>query len=205
MKNWTAILPTREIKADTRSLDAFASAYLPDQELRSRIAEKLWFDILVHYLEFGIHPMEIVDAIQNLEAGEPHNGVKPATEFTRQPLKGLWHKHYFTARFLPANISLALGKNGLRDTIETILDPVKYPVITPEAIEELAHAVVSAPVEKRDSDGKITGEWVIFAKHEGKNYYLSMAIHTSPDQKIYDDIMEHSTRTFPDLKTWLPA
>lgn len=205
MNNWTAILPNREIKANSQSLDALASAYITDQELRSRIAEKLWFDILVHYLEFGIHPMEIVDAIQNLEAGEPHNGVKPATEFTRKPLKGLWHKHYFTARFLPANISLALGKNGVRDTVEAILDPTKYPVITPEAIEELAHAVVNLPAEKRDADGKITGEWIIFAKHEGKNYYLSMAIHTSPDQTIYDNIMEFSAKTFPDLKSWLPA
>jgi hypothetical protein len=203
--NWTAILPTREIKADSRSLEVFASAYITDQDLRSRIAEKFWFDVLVHYLEFGIDPKEIVDAIENLEAGEPHNGVKPATEFTRHPLKGLWHKHYFTARFLPANISLALRKDGLKDTIESILDPVKYPVITPEAIEELAHAVVSLPVEKRDADGKITGEWIIFAKHEGKNYYLSMAIHTTADQVIYDNIMKYSAKTFPDLKSWLPA
>lgn len=103
------------------------------------------------------------------------------------------------------HISLALGKNGLAKTVEQILDPTKYPVITPEAINEIAHAVTEVPFEKRDNDGKITGEWVVFARHRSKNYYLGLANHDSEDQLIYNNVVESSIRDFPDLKNWLPA
>lgn len=205
MVKWTAKLRGRDLTVTSESLDEFKKSYVSDIELLARMSESLWFDIFVHFIEFGIDPSEIMDAIYNVEKDEPHNGLKPATEFTRAPLKGLWHKHYFTARFLPANISLALGKNGLEQIIERILDPAKYPIITPEAVEELTHAVVNLPVEKRDADGRLTGEWVVFAKHGGKNYYLALAIHSTADQVIYDNIMDHSTRDFPNLKSWLPA
>ena len=49
----------------------------------------------------------------------------------------------------------------------------KSSVITQDMIDELSHRVTHEAVESRDKDGKITGEWLIFAKHDGKNYYLA--------------------------------
>lgn len=205
MGTWIAELPARNLRITTEALNAFRALFVRDVELLSRMSEALWFDIFVHYIEFGIQPSDVLEAIHNVEAGEPHNGVKLATEFKNKPLKGLWHKHYFTGRFLPKNLSLALGKNGLANIVGAVLDPIKYPIITSEAIEELAHAMTHPPIEKRDAEGKITGEWVVFAKRDGKNYYLALAIHSSTDQTTYDKIMDTCTRDFPDLKSWLPA
>lgn len=105
MANWTAQLQDgREVKVTTEVLNRFKHLFISEQELLSRTSEVFWFDVFMHCLLFKIEPSDILDAVHNLEAGEPHNGVKPATEFKHKPLKGLWHKHYFTARFLPANI-----------------------------------------------------------------------------------------------------
>jgi hypothetical protein len=56
-----------------------------------------------------------------------------------------------------------------------------------------------------DAAGEITGEWVIFVKHDGKNYYLCANTHKAGNRFIYDRIMEHCVRDFPDLPVWLKA
>lgn len=101
------------------------------------------------------------------------------------------------------NILLGLGKNGLEKLANEVIDPQKASVFTPEMMEELVHRATHEPIEKRDQQGKITGEWVIFAKHEGKNYYLCLNTHDAGDQQIYDKIMEHCVRDFPDLPNWI--
>lgn len=138
------------------------------------MSESWWRDIFVHMVAFGIDPTEIIHAVHHVEAGKPNSDVT-VTEFRDESLKAVWHKHYFSARYLPANIFPARGRNGLNTIVDEILDPVKYPVITPQAIDELAQAVATLPVKNRSVDGNLTGKWVIFAKHDGKNYYLGLA------------------------------
>jgi hypothetical protein len=53
--------------------------------------------------------------------------------------------------------------------------------------------------------GKLTGEWIIFARHDGKNYYLCLNTHEAGDQFVYDRIMEHCVRDFPGLPDWISA
>ncbi|MFA1677033.1 hypothetical protein ACDY97_31050 [Rhizobium mongolense] len=183
MARWTAKLQDRDITITTEGLDAFKTRFVRDEELLSRMSESWWFHVFVHMIEFGIDPAEIMDAVYNVEASEPHSDVKPATDFKDMSFKALWHKHYFSARYLP-KIFPALGGNRLKNMVDEILDPVKYPVITPQAIDELAQAIATLPVEKRDADGKMTGEWVIFAKHGGRNYYVGR----QDDQVIFDTI-----------------
>lgn len=72
-------------------------------------------------------------------------------------------------------------------------------------IEELARRATTKHVERRDVEGKLTGEWLIFAKHGGENYYLSLNTHVAGDQFIYDRIMEHCPKNFPELQAWLSA
>ena len=193
----------RDVTITSDRLTEFGKFYVSDPDLVSRMSELLWLDMYVLDQEFGISPRDILKSIENLEAGEPHNGIKPATEFRQPPLKGLWHKHFFAARFLVNNITLALGKNGLDKLVDEVMDPKKSSVITREMIEELAHRVTHEPIEKRDRQGKITGEWVIFAKHGGKNFYLCLNTHGAGDQFIYDRIMQHCVRDFPELPSWI--
>jgi hypothetical protein len=203
MRAWTAKMDGHDISVTSDRLAVFRSFYVSGSDLSSRMSELLWFDMYVLEVKFGVSPHDILKSITNLEAGEPHSGIKPATIFRNLPLKGLWHKHFFSAHFLVNNISLALGKNGLEKLVEEVMDPKKSGTITREMIQELAHRVTHEPVEKRDQQGKITGEWVIFAKHGGKNFYLCLNTHNAGDQFIYDRIIEHCVRDFPDLPKWI--
>ena len=200
---WTAKMDGYDIVATGEQLDAFKQAYVGG-DLASRMSDLLTFDMYVLDAAFGVSPHEVLSAIKNVEDGEPHNGVKPATQFRRPPLQGLWHKHYFAANFLAKNMQLALGRDGLENLVSEVFDPSK-PVITEEMIKELAHRITHEPVEKRDADGKLTGEWVVYVKHDGKNYYLALNTHNSGDQFLYDRIMEHCPKNFPDLASWIAA
>jgi hypothetical protein len=169
------------------------------------MSQLILLDLYVMDYEFGISPHEILASIKELEAGETPTGVKPATPFKHPPLKGLWHKHFFGARFLVHNLLNGLGKNGLRAMVEKVMDQAISPVITREMIEELAYRVTHEPLEARDAAGKLTGEWIVYVKHAGKNYYLCINGHDTPDQVIYDRIIEHAAKDFPDVKQWIAA
>lgn len=200
---WTAKMDGHDIVVEYDQLEAFKQLYVHG-DLAARMSDLLMFDMYVMDREFGISPHDVLNSIKNVEAGEPHSGIKPATMFKKPPLKGLWHKHYFSAHFLVQNISLALGKNGLEKLISEVFDPSK-PIITKEMIEEVARRATTEQVEQRDAAGKITGEWVIFAKHADKNYYLALNTHGAGDQFIFDRIMEHCPKNFPDLQAWIAA
>jgi hypothetical protein len=178
--------------------------YIGDSELSKRMSELIWFDLYVMDAEFGFSPHDVLNAIKDLEKGELPSGTKPASQFRNMPLKGLWHKHFFSAQFLVQNLLLGLGKRGLEKIANEVMDPGK-PIITQEMLEELVHRVTHEPLESRDADKKLTGEWIIFLKHEGKNYYLCCNTHNAGDQFIFDRILEHCVRDFPQLPDWLKA
>jgi hypothetical protein len=205
MATWTAKMKDRDIVITSERLGDFRSFYVSDPDLSARMSDLLWFDMYVLDQEFGVGPHDVLEAVKNLEAGEPHSGVKPATQFRNPPLKGLWHKHFFSAHFLVDNILLALGKNGLSKLVEEVMDPAKSSVITQDMIDELARRATHDAVENRDKQGRITGEWLIFAKHNGKNYYLCLNTHNAGDQFIYDRIMDHCVKQFPKLAEWISA
>jgi hypothetical protein len=175
------------------------SLYVGQSDLASRMSEMMWFDILVHDEVFGIDPIEVLEAVKEVEAGEITLHTKRATQFTREPLKGLWHKHYFSARFLPHNILLGLGNNGLRKIVTEELDATKSPVVTEEMLRAVAERVTREPLDARHEAGKITGEWIVFARHEGRNYYLCLATHSTGDDVVFDNIQKGCAREFPDL------
>jgi hypothetical protein len=79
------------------------------------------------------------------------------------------------------------------------MDPSKSPVITKEMITELAHRVTHEPVEDRANNKKLTGEWIVFAKEAGQNYYLCLNTHNAGDQQIVDRIKSNCLREFPFL------
>jgi len=55
----------------------------------------------------------------------------------------------------------------------------------------------------RVETGKLTGEWIVYLNRESKNYYLCCTTHDAGDQAIYDRIMKHCPRDFPELTSWL--
>jgi hypothetical protein len=98
-RTYTAKLKDRDVKITSRDLAVLRDMYLGISELAARMSELIWLDIYILDAAFGVSPHDVLSAIRDVEQGEPPSGVKPATQFKRIPLKGLWHKHYFSALF----------------------------------------------------------------------------------------------------------
>ena len=198
---WTAQTVNGNVSLTADQLATFRQAYVSSPDLASRMSNLFWFDLYVYDREFGVSPHEVLREINSLEKGTSDTGTKPPTLFNFPPLKGLWHKHFFSAHFLVNNLLLALGKNGLEKLAKDEIGK-KGAQITDEILNALARRVANEPVDKRANDGKLTGEWIVFAKHQGKNYYLCLNTHDAGDQAIYNRIMEHCAKDFPQLSTW---
>jgi hypothetical protein len=153
----------------------------------------------------GVSSAQVIEEIKNLEGLGPSQQTKPATEFKGALLKGLWHKHFLPT--LPSsfahNILNHFGKNGLSKLVEEVLDPAKSSTITREMIAELAHRVVEESIVDRGAAGKLTGEWIIFAKENGQNYYLCISPHTTGDENIVNHV-KVCAREFPFLSKYAP-
>jgi hypothetical protein len=84
-----------------------------------------------------------------------------------------------------------------------VIDPAKSPVITESMIGELAWRIAEEPFKERETAKKLTGEWIVYLPHAGKNYYLCCATHEDDDQMIFDRILNHCVRDFAELAAWL--
>ena len=202
-RTYTVFLKDSEVKVTDEQLSAFADMYSLSTEIRGRVSELLWLDLYIFEQEFGVDPNDVLREIKSMECDDSSVQTKPASMFTRKPLKGLWHKHFFSAHFVPHNISNALKGGVLEKLVNEVLDPSKSPIITKEMIGELSHRVVHEPIEDRANDNKLTGEWIVFAKHDQKNYYLCLNTHNAGDQMIFDRINSNCQRDFSFLSALL--
>lgn len=182
-----------------KELGEYATLVGLDRAAPGRYSWLFVMQLFLHEKVNGIDPSMIVGEVKGLEGGAQPAGTKPATEFTKPPLKGLWHKHFFSAHFVGQNLVNHHAGGRLGKLIEQVMDPANNPVLTPELINKLSKEVVTGAFEKREAEGKLTGEWIVFAKHGGQNYYLSLATHDSGDQVIYDQIQSTCFRQFPAL------
>lgn len=197
--SWTAEFLGQQFSLPRENLDRWRRMFVRDPELLARISELFWFDTYCLNEFFGIHPRDIVLSVKELELPGSISRTKPAEPLTGPLLKGLWHKHYFTARFLAKNIQLGLGRNGMRKLILEELPIGATP--TEEMVSRLARRVVDEPIASRSAASKMTGEWIIFLPHHGKNYYLCLGKHGT-DPLIAERVRELCPRDFPDLIDW---
>lgn len=147
----------------------------------------------------------VTDVIQELE-GIGRGCEQRVSQFKHPPLKGLWKAHFFDARFLAKNISNHWGLEYESSPKFTSL----YDRITAEEDEQptmlgwqgrLAHEMTVGAYEERSRKNRRTGEWIIFSKHNGKNYYLFISSHTSKeeDQGVHGFFKSLCEREFPFL------
>ncbi|MEH0293436.1 MULTISPECIES: hypothetical protein [Agrobacterium] len=191
------------VTATDEQLVQFRAWLAVDDDLDIRISKLFWLDMYLGYTVQNLNCVAVMSAIRDLEAGEPHTGVKKATPFNHPPLKGLWHKHYYSAQALIPNVIQGLGSDGLEKLANEIMDQTAGTVVTEQMCNELACRAIFEPLTNRSSNGKLTGEWVIFAKSERGNYYLSLGYHNTGDQLLYDRIMTYCPEDFPDLHKWI--
>lgn len=180
-------------------LAVFASQYGLDAAAPGRFSWLFVLQMMLFAQRYGIDPYHVVDEIKALEGGPTRIRTKPASEFKHPPLRGLWHKHFFSARFVAHNMLEQMRGARLKALAAEIFDPTKSPVVTEEMLNEFSHRATIGAFEERDAQGRLTGEWIVFAKHSGLNYYLNLATHLTGDQTIADQIRAACHPQFPFL------
>lgn len=192
-------------RVESEELVEYANYYELERYISGRYSWLFVFNLMMLERKNGIAPFSIIDEIKNLENLGPSQQTKPASEFKGAHLKGLWHKHFFAANLslLAHNITNQLAGGKLKKLIEEVFDPKKSPTVTKEMIGEISHRLVVESLENRAADSKLTGEWIVFAKHQGQNYYLCISTHESGDENISQSIKAACLPQFAFLSSYV--
>ncbi|MFG0864637.1 hypothetical protein [Pseudomonas sp. FYR_7] len=173
-----------------------------------RYSALLSLNLLGGYLAEIQDPLKIVREIELLEAGQLGSQKAPIQN-RYPPLKGLWHKHYMQ----DGMASLAQNvKKGLNRYKVPLFDKIvkeaheagEERFLEPHEIEAIIDDAVSGNRRRLAEKQALTGEWLMFAKHEGQNYYLTIANHrTETHQKVRSQIEQICFIEFPFLEALL--
>lgn len=162
-------------------------------QLDLHIGSGFYSRILVEQLRFHVenrtaHIFAIMDEIAYLE-NKPLRRIsrtKPPTQFTGDILRGLWHKHYTQAAFIEKNIQNHWRQNDLDELANSIMDNNTIPL--DKRIGQLAHRIVIDGYKERSDQKKMTGEWIIYARQDECNYYLTLG-HHDEDAAILERVL----------------
>lgn len=125
------------------------------------------------------NPFAVLDEIDYLEGITKASRTKSEAQFKKSPLFPLWHKHFFSAQHLIKNVGIRwnLPNGGNRDLDKMINDVAgKYGEDPTAWPGYLTHQLVVGGFTDRAERG-LTGDWLIYAKYENRNYYLDLATH----------------------------
>lgn len=147
----------------------------------------------------------ILDEIRYLERITKTTKTKKEDKLKGQYLRGLWHKHFYSDRFFYRNIInyLEMEKktnSKLDKMIDEVFQSSESDYIADEIINLLAFRLTDEPFRNKILRGICTGEWIVFAKSNNRNYYLVLGQHND-DENIYKLIKRYCLVEYPDLKT----
>lgn len=148
--------------------------------------------------------------IEALEGLRPGSSLKPASQFKHPPLQGLWHKHYLESGLAPVarNLRKGIRRYGMPHVERKVADAlasVEERFFSEQDISLIAQDVVMGNWQRLVADSALTGEWLIFAEHMGKNHYLCLGRHTSGDESLRAQIDAVCLKEFPFLSDILVA
>lgn len=193
----------------TPMLLEFASAIGLEQAVPGRYSVLLLLELFAGGQSGQMNPAKVVHEIQVLEGLRESSCLKPASVFDRKPLQGLWHKHYL-AEGVPSmaiNLQKAMKRYGLpwlEDVVSQAQVSGEERFLTEQDISQIAHDAVVGHWERLSEEAALTGEWIIFAQHQGKNHYLCLGRHKSGDEFLRSQIDAVCVREFPFLIDILP-
>jgi hypothetical protein len=138
----------------------------------------------------------VMDEVKFIEKIGRKTPTKPSSQFTKPPLAGLWHKHFFMPTFLVKNLCNYLGveqghNKNLKRIVSDVLSVSVSECFTEEDSAQIAHKVSAEAFQERANDQKLTGEWIVFGKSNGKNHYLSVASHDEGDEVIFERLQRY--------------
>ncbi|RBB35693.1 hypothetical protein DPV79_27105 [Burkholderia reimsis] len=202
----TTLQDGTQIEVKHEDVAKYAEARGLDEIAAGRYSKLFAFKLFLHETFDSLDPRFVLEELKSLE-GQPNGALntKPPSEFSQAPLKGLWHKHFFSDLFVEQNIATQMTPKKLTEVVNRVADPARSSVITKDMIRELVHEVTEGALLERESQNKLTGEWIVFAKHSGQNYYLTIAKHpagrAAGDQAIFNEIESIAYEQFPFLNT----
>ncbi|QQQ50146.1 hypothetical protein JJQ97_22930 [Pseudomonas syringae] len=154
------------------------------------------------------NPAKIIREIDLLEKNE-RGQFKPPIKNRHPPLKGLWHKHYLQdglASFA-MNVEKGLNQCGMpffETKVQEAKDAGELRYLTPEDVPALVDDVISGNRQRLAERQALSGEWIVFARHEGQNYYLTVATHDrATHDQVREQIDEVCSKEFPFLTQML--
>jgi hypothetical protein len=162
-------------------------------------------DLLLEQLKEGlvtghVHPEKVVHEIECLEAMGVSK-TKPEKDFKGDVLRGFSKKHFFMARDLPKNLVNAFKLESTRSQkLKAVVAQVMKETQDPAtSAARIAQRVVEDTHKEKANKGRLTGEWIVFKKHEEKSYYLTLAVHGEGEEKIRDRMVAGCRAQFPFL------
>ncbi len=155
-----------------------------------------------------MNPAKIIREIKALEGDERMSRTKPLQPFKHPPLKGLWHKHYLAEGVgsMARNLQNGLKKDGLPWFEKRIQEAEKTKnetYLTEIDVKALVDDAIHGNWLRRSEANELTGEWIIYAQYEGKNYYLCLGQHDSGDEYLRKQIDDACCLQFPFLTNLL--
>lgn len=144
----------------------------------------------------------ILDEIDNLEGLKRRSKTRREEKFRNPLLNPFWHKHYTAPRHMLKNIANRWNLAGDGKPFLAMLGGVAathghdlehWPGI-------VAYRMVVDGYTRRAKRG-LTGDWIIFGKHAGRNYYLDLATHQegSEPERLYEKLRQGGAAEFPFL------
>jgi hypothetical protein len=185
---------------------AFKKSVTGDAAFSDRVSVGFAYRLAYLKSEFG-DDHHVIFEIDHMERGV-RTSTKPATLFKHRPLKGFWHKHFTSHRHMLRNIgerwniARGPGNHDLDRMIgEVATEAGNDPDVWPKL---LVYRFVMGALEERAAEQRSTGDWIIFAKHEGQNYYLDLAGHEEGEEgenarRLFERIKASSAAEFPFL------
>lgn len=189
-------------------VDALKEALGLPAEWRARVGA--YFTMQLAYLQWQrlLDAYAIVHELRVLE-GEPGliSRTKPPTAFQRPPLVGLWHKHHFDPYFILKNLSTHLGGlthgRGLDHAVNAVFGESNERAVE-EVVGQLASRLIDQTFFERLQKGRLTGEWIVYARRTEGNYYLTLGSHREA-ATLADRIRRSCGWEFPFLQVLLAS
>ncbi|WP_374439783.1 hypothetical protein [Pseudomonas panipatensis] len=192
-------------KDRTEELRWFAELVGLERIAPGRYSSYFLIQLFVQSFELGVlTPGRVIHEIEALE-GIRKSTTKEPTAFKNLPLKGLWHKHHTVNGIssLARNMINGLKKDGLPwldQAVKSAMESGEERYVTEEDFRLIVHDAVSGNYQRRSRSSELTGEWIVYAIHEGRNYYLSLGTHATGDENLRRQIDSACVPEFPFLQ-----
>lgn len=193
-----------------QKLVAFKALTGIDGVLGDRYSLVFLLDLFFAFENRSINIDALMHEVKFLEGHFNDSKTKPASQFLRPPLQGLWHKHYYDTSIsgMAQNVKNALNSYSIpyfEQKIEEAKESGEERYMTVEHIPHLVHDIVTGNLQRRSKEQKVTGEWLVYAIHEKANYFLCTARHREDDQNIRKRLDSSCITEFPFLERILPS